>query len=113
MENEEIKIKRKRGRPRNPTNLEDREDAVILKWLAGEPMTLDETALAIWMIEGRKTSKPLSKVQVLNLERSALKKLQEGFAKIGIKNLDDVFFPSKERYAFVNKLNNDIDDNWD
>lgn len=89
-----IAIKRKRGRPRKEfSSLQDKEDAVVLKYLNGEPMTLDETALAMWMSEGRKAKRPMTKVGVLSIENRALAKLREGLKKYGINNLDDVLFP--------------------
>ena len=86
--------KRKRGRPKKPTlSLEEQENAVILKYLNNEPMTLEETALAIWMVEGRKTKRPMTRVGMLAIENKALAKLKTGLKKYGINNLDDVLFP--------------------
>ena len=87
-------MKKKRGRPKKPNmTLEEEENAVILKYLNGEPMTLDETALAVWMAEGRKTKRPMTKVAILGIEAKALAKLKVGLKKFGIDSLDDVLFP--------------------
>ena len=94
---EEIKIKR--GRPKGTCkstfsvnkSLEDQEDAVITKIWQGEPLTLNETALAIWMSEGRKSKKPLSNVTILNYEHSALQKIKIELEKIGIHCTADCF----------------------
>lgn len=87
-------IKRRRGRPRKEVkSLEEMEDDVILKWLNFEPMTFDEAALALWMHEGRKTPKPLSKARMIAIEAGAMSKIREKFNKLGIKQLDDVYEP--------------------
>lgn len=99
-------VKRGRGRPRKiRKSLEDELDDVILKAYnfnydkCGNlkiirnttPLSLEETALLIWANEGRKTPKPLSKMQIIKTERSALAKIKSGLAKYGIKGLDDIF----------------------
>ena len=91
-------IKRHRGRPKKEVKtLEEMEDDVIIKWLNFEPMTFEEAALALWMHEGRKTSKPLSKPRLIAIEAGAMKKIREKFAKIGIKGVGDVYDPHFRR----------------
>ena len=85
-------VKRRRGRPKKERkSLEEMEDDVILKWLNFEPMTFEEAALALWMHEGRKTPKPLSKPRLIAIEAGAMQKIREKFNKIGIKRLDDIY----------------------
>lgn len=90
----ETVLKRRRGRPRKERkSLEEMEDDVILKWLNYEPMTFEEAALALWMHEGRKKTKPLSKARMIAIEATAMHKLREKFAEIGVKCLDDICDP--------------------
>ena len=84
--------KRRRGRPKKERKShEEMEDEVILKWLNFEPMTFEEVALALWMHEGRKTPKPLSKPRLIAIEAGAMQKIREKFKKLGIKQLDDIY----------------------
>lgn len=69
--------------------LQEKEDDVILKWLQFEPMTLEEGALALWMRDGRKTAKPMTRMGFLKLEQRILKKLRKACDKYGI-SLEDV-----------------------
>ena len=99
--------KRRRGRPKKERkSLEEMEDEVILKWLNSEPMTFEETALALWMHEGRKTPKPLSKPRLIAIEASALQKIREKFKKLGIKQFDDIYEP---RYRSNANCNDRVD----
>ena len=85
------KPKRSRGRPAKQfASIEDAEDEAIIKWLNKEQLTLEETGLLLWMMEGRKTPKPYTKVQVLNIERKALQKVKDYFAKQGINDMEDI-----------------------
>lgn len=63
----------------------------IKKHEAGECLTLEETAYAIW--DPAHEAKPMSPMGILKIERRALAKLKAELAKYGIKNLDDVFDP--------------------
>ena len=69
----------------------------IKKHEAGESLTLDETAFAIWDPEHEK--KPMTPMGILKIERRALAKLKVELAKHGIKNLDDVFDPKGRENA--------------
>ena len=85
------KPKRPRGRPAKQfASIEDAEDEAIIKWLNKEPLTLEETGLLLWMMEGRKTPKPYTKIQVLNIERKALQKVKDSLAKQGINDMEDI-----------------------
>ena len=95
--------KRRRGRPKKERkSLEEMEDDVILKWLNSEPMTFEEAALALWMHEGRKTPKPLSKPRLIAIEAGAMQKIRKEFSKIGIKQLDDIYEPRYRSNANCN-----------
>ena len=103
--------KRRRGRPKKERkSLEEMEDEVILKWLNSEPMTFEEAALALWMHEGRKTPKPLSKPRLIAIEASALQKIREKFKKLGIKQFDDI---SEPRYRSNANCNDRVDGDGD
>lgn len=100
-------VKRHRGRPRKEKKtLEEMEDEVILKWLNFEPMTFEEAALALWMHEGRKTPKPLSKPRLIAIEAGAMQKIREKFKKLGITQLDDIYDP---RYRSNANCNDRVD----
>jgi len=78
-------LKRKRGRPAKvKMTLQEQEDAVILKYMNGEPMTLEETALALWMNDGRPKGGPMSRMGVLKLEQRACLKLRKACEEAGI-----------------------------
>ena len=103
--------KRRRGRPKKEhKSLEEMEDEVILKSLNSEPMIIEETALALWMHEGRKTPKPLSKPRLIAIEASALQKIREEFKKLGIKQFDDIYEP---RYRSNANCNDRVDGDGD
>ena len=57
----------------------------------GKPLTLEETAFAIWNPETE--AKPMTPMGVLKIERRALDKVKLALKKYGINNLDDVFDP--------------------
>lgn len=58
----------------------EKEEIVITKYLLGEPMTLAETAYAVWMEDGRKTPKPMSTVAIHKIEKRALAKLRKAMS---------------------------------
>lgn len=90
----------KRGRkPKPKLDIEDQLDEAIGKYMMKMPLTLEETALLIWQIEGRKTSKPLTKPRMKAIENTAMSKLRTGLQKMGITKLDDVYNVSKRSYA--------------
>lgn len=70
-------------------SLREQEDAVILKYLNGEPMTLEETALGLWMYDGRKTKKPMTRMGMLKMEQKILAKLKAACDKYGV-TIDDL-----------------------
>lgn len=78
------------GRPKKVVLTdEEMEELVISKYLTGTPMTLEETAFALWMSDGRKTPRPMTRMGVLKIEQKACAKLRIALKKYGIKQLDD------------------------
>jgi len=71
---------------------------------SSEMLSLEESAVALWMIEGRKRSKPMTKMGLLKIEQQALLKIRLGLAKYGIKSLDDVLDTHKGRKALSTKF---------
>lgn len=63
----------------------------------GEPLTLEETAFAMWNPETE--NKPMTAMGVLKIERRALDKMKLALKKYGIHNLDDVFDPRHREAA--------------
>ena len=84
-------------KPKPKLSLREMEDVVIEKYMIGQRMSLEETAIAIWMHEGKKKPKPFSKIYALKLEQQALAKLRKGLEKFGIKKIDDVLDFGKSR----------------
>lgn len=84
-------------KPKPKLSLREMEDEVIYKYMTGQRMSLEETAIAIWMHEGKKKPKPFSKIYALKLEQQALAKLRKGLEKYGIKKIDDVLDLGKSR----------------
>ena len=82
-------------------DIEDRLDDAIGTYLVKGPgsLTLEQTAVLIWHIEGRKTKAPMTKMGMLKVEQNALMKLRLGLAKYGIKSLDDVIDPNGRQTA--------------
>ena len=60
----------------------EQEDEVILKWLFGEPLSLEETAIALYMRSNRQN--PISRQAVYNIEARTLKKLKDICPKFNI-----------------------------
>ena len=91
-------------------NVEDALDDAIEAYLLGKPLTLEQTAVALWHIEGRKTKKPLTKMGVLKIEQGALAKMKQGMLKYGITQLDDVL-DVRGRERAQNRFTDGIDEN--
>ena len=89
-------------------SVEDALDDAIAAYLLGKPLTLEQTAVALWHIEGRKAKKPMTKMGVLKVEQGALLKMRQGLAKHGITKLDDVLDVNKREIA-QNRFSNGID----
>jgi len=78
-------------------SLQEQEDEVILKYINGEPMTLEETALALWMTDGRKTKKPMSRMGMLKMEQRIMEKLRKACSVKGITIEDLACFQRDKR----------------
>ena len=72
----------------------------IAKHKMGEPLTLEETALAIWNPDTE--VKPLTSMAIHKIEKRALLKLQGELKKYGIKSLDDLFENKHREFAHMN-----------
>ena len=76
-------------KPKEKLSLKEQEDVVIYKYMHAEPMTLEESALALHMYDnahGRVSKKPMSKMGILKLEARIFEKLrkaceEKGFSK--------------------------------
>jgi len=78
-------------------SLQEQEDEVILKYINGEPMTLEESALALWMADGRKSKKPMSRMGMLKMEQRIMEKLRKACVENGITVEDLVCFQRDKR----------------
>lgn len=78
-------------------SLREQEDEVILKYLNGEPLTLEETALAMWMYDGRKTLKPMTRMGMLKMEQRIMEKLRKACSVKGITIEDLACFQRDKR----------------
>lgn len=76
------------GRKAKPKlTLREQEDAVILKYINGEPMSLEEASLALFMYDkahGAPVKKPMTKMGFLKLEERILQKLRKACEEKGI-----------------------------
>lgn len=76
------------GRKAKPKlTLREQEDTVILKYLNGEPMTLEESTLALHMYDnahGRPSKKPMTKMGFLKMEMRIMEKLRKACEEKGI-----------------------------
>jgi len=69
-----------------------------------EPLTLEETALALWMMDGRKTKKPMTRMGLLYIEQAIMLNIKHELSRYGIKSLDDVIDTHKGRKALATKF---------
>lgn len=84
---------------------EQMEELVISKYLTHSPMTCEEAAFALWLADGKKTKRPMTRMGLLKIEQRALKKVREGLKHYGIKSFDDVFDVNRShRIAKQNKF---------
>ena len=72
-----------------------------MAYAEGEPLTLEETAVAIWRPDVEKH--PMTCMGVLKIEKRALAKMKSKLKTLNIHGLDDVF-ESKFREYGENKL---------
>lgn len=67
------------------------EDEVILKYMNGEPMTLEESALALHMYDKAhdiKSKKPMTKMGFLKLEQRIMLKLRKACEAAGLSKAE-------------------------
>lgn len=76
--------------------LQLRKDA-LRKYKAGERLTLEETAVALWNPE--KEKQPMTCMGILKIEKRALSKLRSKLAEYGIKDITDIFEPRYREYG--------------
>lgn len=79
---------------------QEQEDEVILKYINGEPMSLEEAALALWMCDGRKTKKPMTRMGILKMEQRIMQKLRKACAEKGV-TIDDLASFTKDKRSCV------------
>jgi len=93
-------------------DIEERLDDAIGTYLVKGPgtLTLEQTAVLIWHIEGRKTKAPMTKMGMLKVEQNALMKLRLGLAKYGITKLSDVIDPNGRSAVEVKGFRSSIDE---
>lgn len=65
------------------------KDLALFKHSNGNPLTLEETAFAIWNPDV--DEHPMTSMGILKIEKKALDKLKSKLKKYRISNLDDVF----------------------
>ena len=65
------------------------KDLALFKHSKGNPLTLEETALAIWNPETN--DRPMTSMGILKIEKKALNKLKTKLKAYKISGLDDIF----------------------
>lgn len=98
-------------KPKEKLTQREQEDAVILKYINGEPMTLEESALALWMFDGRKTKKPMTRMGYLKFEQRVMLKLRDACEKAGIGPEVLQMFGNCKRQCATGNYGNSIDTN--
>ena len=89
--------RKKLGRPRDVNKdlpLEEQRKVYREMHRKGQPLTVSQTAIAMW--DPKTEKRPLTKVAVLKIEQRVLAKLKSMLVSLGINNLDDVFSPRRE-----------------
>ena len=89
--------RKKLGRPRDANkdlSLEEQRKVYREMHRKGQPLTVSQTAIAMW--DPKTEKRPLTKMAVLKIEQRVLAKLKSKLASLGINNLDDVFSPRRE-----------------
>lgn len=80
------------GRHSKPIlNEQEMEDEVILKYMMGKPMTLEESALALHMYDkahGIESDKPMTKMGFLKFEQRIMMKLRKACEDAGISKTE-------------------------
>lgn len=89
--------RKKLGRPRDINKdlpLEEQRKVYREMHRKGQPLTVSQTAIAMW--DPKTEKRPLTKMAVLKIEQRVLAKLKSMLVSLGINNLDDVFSPRRE-----------------
>lgn len=89
--------RKKLGRPRDVNKdlpLEEQRKVYREMHRKGQPLTVSQTAIAMW--DPKTEKRPLTKMAVLKIEQRVLAKLKSKLTSLGINNLDDVFSPCRE-----------------
>ena len=89
--------RKKLGRPRDVNKdlpLEEQRKVYREMHRKGQPLTVSQTAIAMW--DPKTEKRPLTKMAVLKIEQRVLAKLKSMLVSLGINNLDDVFSPRRE-----------------
>ena len=73
------------------------KDEALRKHKSGEPLSLEETALAIWNPDIE--DYPMTSMGVLKIEKKALAKLRAELSKKKIVGIDDLFESKFREYA--------------
>lgn len=73
------------------------KDEALRKHKSGEPLSLEETALAIW--DPDTEDYPMTSMGVLKIEKKALAKLKMALKKKNIIGIDDLFESKFREYA--------------
>lgn len=69
----------------------------LRKRAAGERLTLEETAVAIWQPD--KEKQPMTCMGVLKIEKKALAKMKEALKKYKINDLSDIIEPKYREFG--------------
>ena len=73
------------------------KNEALKKHKAGERLTLEETAVAIW--NPKTERQPITCMGVLKIEKRALAKIKAKLRADNIRSLDDVFEPKYREYG--------------
>ena len=73
------------------------KDEALRKHKSGEPLSLEETSLAIWNPDTE--DYPMTSMGVLKIEKKALAKLKIALKKKNITGIDDLFESKFREYA--------------
>lgn len=94
----------------------EQEDEVILKYMNGELLTLEESALALHMYDkahtkGYKAKKPMTRMGYLKFEQRVLQKLRKACEEAGIGPEVLQMFGNCKRQCATGNYGNSIDAN--
>ena len=70
------------------------KNMAIAKHRHGNPLTLEETAYAMW--DPKTSTKPMTTMGILKIEKKAMEKLRSSLSQLGIHGIDDLFENNRE-----------------